>query len=243
MQPAPTAAGSRPRPQPVAGSEHRLAAERVIVAIGQRVEIPARGLAARGDGTIGADADTMATGVARIFAGGDAVSGPASVIEAIAHGQKAAAAIDRCLGGGGDLGILAQPRHVPGPGEAAPRGSARAQAATLALPERLHGFALIEQACDAPPAMQEAARCLGCDLSAFVVSVDAAVCKACGYCAEVCGLGVFAPTGDFNAGGYQPYRAADSGACVGCLECLYVCPDFAITVSACGSGGRPAAAA
>jgi NADPH-dependent glutamate synthase beta subunit-like oxidoreductase/NAD-dependent dihydropyrimidine dehydrogenase PreA subunit len=231
MAPGPADASARPRPQPVAGSEHRLAAERVIVAIGQQVAIPARGLAGRSDGTIGADADTMATSVGGIFAGGDAVSGPASVIDAIAQGQKAAAAIDRFLGGAGDLGVFATPERPTEPGEAAPRGSPRAQPVLLAPAERLRGFATVEAACDAGSAMTEAGRCLSCDRRAFDVHVDPARCKECGYCGEVCGLGVFAPTTGFNAGGYHPYRAENSLACVGCLECLYVCPDFAITIA------------
>ena len=230
MAPGPTDASARPRPLPVAASEHSLPADRVIVAIGQQVEAPARSLAKRSDGTIGVDAGTLSTSVRGIFAGGDAVSGPASVIDAIAHGQKAAAAIDRFLGGQGDIGIFAKPQRPADPGEAAPRGSPRVQPATLAPTERLRSFALVEAACDAASAMVEAGRCLSCDLRAFDVQVDPALCKECGYCKEVCRFDVFARTSEFNAGGYRPYRAENSLGCVGCLECLYVCPDFAITV-------------
>jgi NAD-dependent dihydropyrimidine dehydrogenase PreA subunit len=216
----------------VAGSEHSLTADRVIVAIGQQVQIPSRRLAGRSDGTIDANADTRSTAAPGIFAGGDAVSGPASVIDAIADGQKAASAIDRFFGGKGDLGIFAKPQRPTEPGETAPRGSPREQPATLAPAERLRGFALVEDAYDARSAMAEAGRCLSCDQRAFDVRVNPAVCKDCGYCEEVCRLDVFVRTTGFNAGGYRPYRAENSGACVGCLECLYVCPDFAITISA-----------
>lgn len=219
-----------PRPQP--GSEHSLPVDRVIVAIGQHVEIPARGMLGRGNGTIVADTATLATSVAGIFAGGDAAGSAASVIDAIADGQKAAAAIDRVLGGAGDIGIFAAPARPADAGEAAPRGSQRRQQATLAPREALGGFAPVEAAYDDASAMAEAGRCLSCDQRAFDVRVDAAACKDCGYCEEVCGPGVFVRTSGFNAGGYHPRLAANSGACVGCLECLYVCPDFAITVSA-----------
>jgi len=230
MAPGPADASARPHPLPVTASEHSLPADRVIVAIGQQVEIPARSLAGGSDGTIDIDAETLSTSVRGIFAGGDAVSGPASVIDAIAHGQKAASAIDRFLGGQGDIGIFAKPARPADPGEAAPRGTPRAHPATLAPAERLRSFARVEAAYDAASAMAEASRCLSCDLRAFDVHVDPALCKECGFCKEVCRFDVFARTSEFNAGGYRPYRAENSQGCVGCLECFYVCPDFAITV-------------
>ena len=162
--------------------------------------------------------------------------GPASIIDAIADGRRAASAIDRMLGGDGDLGSFARPGQAVEAGEAAPRGSRREEPGMLALPERLRGFALVEQAYERQSAMAEAGRCLSCDLFAFDVRVDGERCKGCGYCAAVCRLGIFHRTDGFNAGGYHPYRADGSEACIGCLECLYVCPDFAIAVAAAGSG-------
>ena len=46
---------------------------------------------------------------------------------------------------------------------------------------------------------------------------------------------IFAASDTFNAGGYKPAVVKSSDRCVGCLKCLYVCPDFAITISE----GRP----
>jgi NAD-dependent dihydropyrimidine dehydrogenase PreA subunit len=63
------------------------------------------------------------------------------------------------------------------------------------------------------------------------VQVDAARCKDCGYCKEVCGPDVFARSDEFNASGYRPYLAANAENCIGCLRCLYICPDFAITIT------------
>jgi NAD-dependent dihydropyrimidine dehydrogenase PreA subunit len=96
---------------------------------------------------------------------------------------------------------------------------------------RLAGFAVVEQAYDRPMAQHEAARCLSCDLLAFDVDVNAAVCKECGYCQEVCGPGVFEKSGQFNASGYLPVAATGAERCIGCLRCLYICPDFAITIT------------
>jgi NAD-dependent dihydropyrimidine dehydrogenase PreA subunit len=95
---------------------------------------------------------------------------------------------------------------------------------------RLGGFALVEEAYSRETALREATRCLSCDLFAYDVRVDAARCKDCGYCKEVCTLDVFTRSDEFNAGGYRSYVAAKAENCVGCLRCLYICPDFAITI-------------
>ena len=87
----PDASGRR-RPVPVAGSEFVVAADMVIAAIGEVPDLAFLGTSgvAVEKGTITVDPRTMATNVKGIFAGGDAVSGPATVIEAIAAGTKAA---------------------------------------------------------------------------------------------------------------------------------------------------------
>ena len=83
-----------------------IAADQVVLAIGQTVEL---GPLARGTGPLdpgltvergrlAADPETGATGLPGVYAGGDAVSGPASVIAAIAAGRRAVAAIDAHLG-------------------------------------------------------------------------------------------------------------------------------------------------
>jgi len=96
---------------------------------------------------------------------------------------------------------------------------------------RLKNFALVEEAYDQETAMLEAGRCLSCDLLVYDVHVDSTLCKDCGYCKEVCGLDVFARSDDFNASGSRPSLAAKAENCIGCLRCLYICPDFAITIS------------
>jgi formate dehydrogenase beta subunit len=97
----PDASGRR-RPVPIKGSEFDEEYDVIIGAIGQRPDIPAdfKVKTGRGD-TIQADAATLATSRKGVWAGGDAVTGPDSVIRAIAAGRKAAISIDKYLGGTG----------------------------------------------------------------------------------------------------------------------------------------------
>jgi formate dehydrogenase beta subunit len=97
----PDASGRR-RPVPIKGSEFDVDYDVIIGAIGQRPDIPAdfKVKTGRGD-TIQANADTLATSREGVWAGGDAVTGPDSVIRAIAAGRKAAISIDKYLGGTG----------------------------------------------------------------------------------------------------------------------------------------------
>jgi len=87
----------RRRPVPVPGSEFDLRADTVIKAIGQRPrsELSGRfgGLELE-HGNVVVDDDGR-TSNRRVFAGGDAVNGGASVVEAVRQGKRAALAIDR----------------------------------------------------------------------------------------------------------------------------------------------------
>ncbi len=92
----PDASGRR-RPVPKAGSEYFLDVDTVIVAIGQTpnplVPQSTPGLKTGKWGNIEVDPETMMTSVPGVFAGGDAVTGAATVIEAMGAGKKAARGI------------------------------------------------------------------------------------------------------------------------------------------------------
>ena len=96
---APADASGRRRPVPVAGTEFNLRADTVVKAVGQRprAELSGRfgGLEVAG-GKIVVDDEGRTTN-RRVFAGGDAVNGGASVVEAVRQGKRAALAIDRSL--------------------------------------------------------------------------------------------------------------------------------------------------
>jgi len=94
-------AGGQRRPVPIAGSEFVIPCEVVIPAIGQRVDTgclegPLAPKVTR-RGTVVADGDTLVTEQEGIFAGGDCVSGPATLIEAMAAGFRVSHSIDQYL--------------------------------------------------------------------------------------------------------------------------------------------------
>ncbi|MDH7500235.1 MAG: FAD-dependent oxidoreductase, partial [candidate division NC10 bacterium] len=91
----------RRRPLPVPGSEHQIAVDIVVMAIGNGanplVASTTPGLAVNRWGNIIADPETGKTSKEGVFAGGDIVTGAATVISAMGAGRKAARAIDAYL--------------------------------------------------------------------------------------------------------------------------------------------------
>jgi NADPH-dependent glutamate synthase beta subunit-like oxidoreductase len=155
----------RRRPEPVKGSEFAMSFDTVIAAIGQRPEIPPKfGLHLSRGNTIQVDPDTLATTREGVFAGGDVVTGPASVIEAIAAGRQTAISIDKYLGGQGNIDeTLALPE-----GEIASLEEAeekwRPQMPILSVEHRINDFNQVELGYSEEMAVEEAERCLRCDL-------------------------------------------------------------------------------
>lgn len=96
----PDSSGRR-RPIPVAGSEFKMEVDNVVLALGQGPNplVPATtpGLEVSKKGTIVVDEETGATSIPGVFAGGDIVTGAATVIEAMGAGKGAARAIDDYL--------------------------------------------------------------------------------------------------------------------------------------------------
>jgi len=208
-------------PAPVAGSEFTVSFDTLVLAVGLAADASAVGLEGNADGTVRIDSRSHATSRPGVFAAGDAVTGPSSLIEAMAQGREVASAVDAYLGGTGIIdedGI----ERPPIPWEPAPRGTDR----RLDDPVRPEPEA----------AEREAARCLGCDLRTYEVTVQTSYCKDCGYCREACDYGVvFTRSDSFNSAGYRPVSIARTDNCVGCLRCVVTCPDFAVTIrESCG---------
>jgi NADPH-dependent glutamate synthase beta subunit-like oxidoreductase len=216
------------------GITHKLMAKHIILAVGQAADLgylkAEKNIAIRGD-WIEVDEHELVTGENNIFAGGDAVSGPDSIINAIAHGRKAAMAIDRYLGGDGKIDevLVTEEKKVFVP-ELQKAVKLRNDMALLKPWQRAAGFDQVELGLTDEQIAAETSRCLNCDARQFEVVLNTEYCKECGYCAEVCGMKVFGAADFFNAKGYRPEEVKSSKWCCGCFKCYFACPDFAIDI-------------
>jgi heterodisulfide reductase subunit A-like polyferredoxin len=171
----------RPRPVPIPGSEFRIEADTVIPAISQSPDFSflngSAGLKTSRWGGIEADPVTLETSIKGIFAGGDAVSGPQTYIDAMAAGRKAAISIDRYLKGE-DLRVN---REGEGPQKEYIQIDVdgveyRARAPMMSLPpERRRSFDEANLGLREEDVIREAERCLQCG-----------GCSECLECLKVC---------------------------------------------------------
>ena len=176
----PDASGRR-SPSPIEGSEFEMVADAVIVAIGSQPESGLSDVSVPVNkwGNIVADKYGV-TETPGIFAGGDIVTGPATVIEAVAAGKRAAESIDRYVRGIDAKAPRFEDTITPVPEELLPSGKGilkkpRATAAELSVSERINSFAEIETAFTEADAIAECERCLNC-----------ALCSECGECVDAC---------------------------------------------------------
>ena len=181
----PDASGRR-RPIPIEGSKFMVSTDTVIPAIGQASNIEftkGLGLEISRRGMITIDEATLATNIEGIFAGGDVVTGPATVIEAMAAGKKVARSIDEYLKGErltskkderppeklSDEEITALKERFP--------SQHRVKAEELESKERVKSFEEVERGYTILEAQKEARRCLASQMEG---------CIACGECEERC---------------------------------------------------------
>jgi NADPH-dependent glutamate synthase beta subunit-like oxidoreductase/2,4-dienoyl-CoA reductase-like NADH-dependent reductase (Old Yellow Enzyme family) len=171
----------RRRPLPVKGSEFEIAADTVITAVGEVPDIASLGKAAfvaSEKGTLISHAYSKVTNVPGIFACGDVATGPATVIEAIAAGSKAAIGVDAFLQGEDldyeDPPVTAIPIEDVEIGRF--RNRERQAMASITLEGRAGAFDEVELGFTELAAMAEADRCFQCGLfpNKNVTSEDAA---------------------------------------------------------------------
>ena len=142
--------------------EVRIEADVVVVAIGQGIEtrpFEEAGMSIR-RGNLAELPDGMVSDLPGVFAGGDCVTGPATVIRAIAAGKVAAANIDNYLGFNHLISVDVE---IPAPGYEDKQHCARVNLTEKPAQERKNNFEHIECGMSAEEAAQECSRCLRCD--------------------------------------------------------------------------------
>jgi formate dehydrogenase beta subunit len=158
---------------PVFNEDERtsLVADTVIFAIGQEADLsylPGDIGIMRGRGGIQVD-ENLQTTRPGVFAAGDIVKQPGSVVEAIASGRKAASAIDRYLGGDGNVDFVLWSR-IPADKKIGPVEGFGKKKRTKGRRRKdrrgdvIRDDAPVEMPLDDREAMAEASRCLQCDL-------------------------------------------------------------------------------
>jgi NADH-quinone oxidoreductase subunit F len=163
----------RRRPVPISGSEFSLKLDTVIPAIGER---PDTSFIDENDtiqlskwDTIIADEETGETGRKNVFAGGDVVTGPSSVVKAIGAGKRAAESIDNYLKGKPVMREykLSRPSIYIPPIELTEEeieSAQRPEIPRLSAQERRKNFKEVELTLTREMAVKEARRCLRCEL-------------------------------------------------------------------------------
>ena len=249
----PDASGRR-SPVPIEGSEFIVPADTVIPAVSQAADLtflPVQSDFEVNRGRLKVDPATYATNVRGVFACGDFVTGPTTLIEAAGHGKKCAYAIDRYLGGQAEVAVAAEVRitsswrhDMPEFYDVLPRQ----HIPMVPLQERMPStdptvnFATpVELGYTATQAVAESTRCLMCN---YNIWFDPFRCVLCGACADVCPEGVIHMV-DINqlktegllpeieeAYGWDDGAAMilDEERCIRCALCVKRCPFDAITM-------------
>jgi NADH-quinone oxidoreductase subunit F len=161
-------ASGRRRPVPMRDSEFVLPCDQVIAAVGQKVDFSAvlgkTEVERDRYGQILYDRRTGRTSLPWLFIGGDAATGAASVVEAVAGGERAAAGMDAMLTGSSHAfwrRHRAPDTHFDP--DADPVAYPRAEVAVLQPKQRCRNFQEVELSWGEAVALREARRCLRCD--------------------------------------------------------------------------------
>ena len=232
----PDASGRR-RPLPVEGSEFDIELDCILAAIGQKTEVDfidnINGHAEEGTlevnkwGDIVADKETLQTGIPSVFAAGDGVTGPATIIEAIAQAGMAARSCHQYLSGSSPE--PAKPEFISRKDNFREftadmladryRRQIREEMPTLD-PEKRKGFDEVELGYQSDQvAVRETARCLECGCSEFFT------CDLKRLSTEY-DVVQDRFSGEFNdreTDHSHPYVEIDNNKCILCAKCVRIC--------------------
>jgi NADPH-dependent glutamate synthase beta subunit-like oxidoreductase/ferredoxin len=249
----PDASGRR-SPVPIPGTEFVVPAETVIPAVSQAADVsflPVEASFEINRGRIKVDPGTYATNVRGVFACGDFVTGPTTLIEAAGHGKRCAYAIDRYLSGRSEVRVTANVRvisswrhEMPEYYDQLPRQHVpmvQLQARMPSADPSVNFTTPVELGYTATQAVAESTRCLMCN---YNIWFDPFRCVLCGACADVCPEGVIhmidinqmKAEGDVtelvDAYGWEQGAAMvlDEERCIRCALCVKRCPYDAITM-------------
>jgi formate dehydrogenase beta subunit len=155
-------------------TKQSLQGDQVILAIGQVPDLSflqrTPGIEVQ-RGLIMVDEATLETGKRGVYAGGDVAAVPGAVIHAIAAGRKAASAMDKALGGSGDIEEVLFEKSTPQPNVGRNEGFAawpREKVRETEAGKRHESFEEVALGLTDEQAVREAKRCLQCDLRLYM---------------------------------------------------------------------------
>jgi len=238
----------RRRPIPIKGSEYVIPADMIIPAFGQYSDASWLHLDElnvqmnRRNGVPLVDRDTWMTSHPGLFAGGDYTEGSRNLISAVGDGRDAAAAINRYLGGQDKPADPAEEIELPD----YRRGMvddyesiAHEMMPGLPLKERYSNTRETETGYTAEQAVEQARRCLQCQLN---IMIDPSICILCSGCVDICPYDCISMEGLSRVVKGDPmHRSAekwtggadmiiDEEKCIRCGLCIVRCPTDAISM-------------
>jgi ferredoxin len=215
------------------GTETVLAADTVILAVGQTTDLDViAGVdLEQSRGSITTDPATLRTSHPRIWAGGDVAHGPRNLIDAIADGQRAAASIHAGATALPVEDVRVELTRRSGFRRLATSYDAIARQPVPATPsDRRIGFAEVEVGYGPPEAWLESLRCLRCYDN---VMLDPSLCILCGLCVDVCPPNcITIARADVVGVGTesQSVLLLDEDTCIRCGLCVNRCPPGALSM-------------
>ncbi|MCK5821793.1 MAG: molybdopterin-dependent oxidoreductase, partial [Bacteroidales bacterium] len=233
----PDASGRR-RPIPIEGSEYEIELDYVLAAIGQKTQVnfidDINASSKEGElkinrwGDIDTDKTSLQTGIPSIFAAGDGVTGPATLIEAIAQAKIASGSCDQFLMG---KEIIPEPKEFlskkdnfikQDTSEYTLRYSKQPrQEMPLIPPEIRQNFNEVELGYTEEMALEETARCLECGCTEYFT------CNLKQLCDQY-GADQTKYAGDYQSFDLKfdhPYIEIDNNKCILCSRCVRICQE------------------